>query len=192
MAEVRVYRLPKTTDPVSLETISKPMRLARLRSLQLDPKAFKSKYEDEVTKPPEFWLNRLRPENCQHFVAEVPSSDESKDVEYKAFMVVLAPSTPTEEHSMPTYMLAAFWVDPEMRGQKIGSKIIQESVQWIREDASRNGWEKIRYELGVKPDNYRAINLYNRLGFSSKSKGEEEDPTSDDYLLEMRMTIDIS
>ena len=107
-------------------------------------------------------------------------------------MVVLAASTLTEEHSIPTYKLAAFWVDPEMRGQKIGSKIVEESIQWIREDARKNGWKRIRYELGVRPDNYRAVNLYNRLGFSSVSKDSEQDPTSDDGLVEMRLTINIS
>lgn len=195
MADIKVYRLPKTTDPVLLNTHSRPLRLARLKALQVDAKAFKSKYEDEITQPPEFWLNRLRPENCQHFVAEVPSSNDTKDVEYKAVMVVLSPSIPMEEHNIPTYMLAAFWVDPEVRGRKVGSKVFEESVQWVREDARKNDWKQIRYELHVKPSNDRAINLYNRLGFlpvSKSSEEEEEETTPDDYLAEMRMTIDIS
>lgn len=195
MTDIRVYRLPKTTDPTLLETQSRPMRLARLKSLRLDPQAFKSKYEDEFTQPPEFWLNRLRTENCQHFVAVASPQDDPKGVEYKAFMVVLAASASasTEEHDLPSYVLAAFWVDPDMRGQKVGSKIVEESIRWIREDARKHGWKRIQYQLEVRPSNRRAIHLYDRLGFSFVKEDSEEDAAAaEDCLTKMGMSIDIS
>lgn len=192
MNSIRVHRLPKTLNPVLLETHSRPLRFARLKSLQLDAQAFVSKYEDEILQPPEFWLNRLRPANCQHFVAVASPQDDSKDVEYKAFMVVLAASAPTEVHDLPTYVLAAFWVNPEMRGQKVGSRVVEESIQWIREDARKHGWEQIQYQLEVKSSNHRAINLYERLGFSSQSEDKRADATAEDQLTKMSMKIDIS
>jgi ribosomal protein S18 acetylase RimI-like enzyme len=107
-------------------------------------------------------------------------------------MVVLASSAPTEEQNVPTYELAAFWVDPDMRGQKVGSRIVEESIRWIREDASKNGWKQTRYQLNVKPENHRAINLYNRLGFSFVNKSNESDSSAEDGLVKMSMNINVS
>lgn len=190
MADVKIYRLPKTTDSELLAAQSGPMRNARLRSLQEDAASFKSKYEDEVGQPPEFWLNRLRPENCQHFVATTDPWDGIENTEFKAFMVVLTEDLASKKHNIPTYMLAAFWVAQEVRGQNVGSRMIEESVQWIKEDARWNCWPRVRYRLGVEPNNHRAIKLYSRTGFSVVSIGsEEDDDRFDDGFFEMRMSI---
>lgn len=168
------------------------MRNARLRSLQEDAASFKSKYEDEVGQPLEFWLNRLRPENCQHFVATTEPWDGFENTEFKAFMVVLTEDVTNKKHNIPTYTLAAFWVAQEIRGQNVGSRMVEESVQWIKEDARRNCWPRVRYRLSVEPNNHRAINLYSRLGFSVVNRGsEEDDDRFDDGFSEMRMSINV-
>lgn len=193
MANIRIYRLPKTTDVVELEAQSKPMRIARLKSLRQDPASFISKYEDEVDQPQEFWHGRLSPDDCQHFVAVAAQSNDSTPTEFKAFMVVLSPKATSEQHGIPTYQLAAFWVDPEVRGQKIGSRIVDESIRWLREDVRLHGWTQARYQLHVAPDNHRAIRLYDRLGFSAIIKTDEEDDDSfEGRFVEMRMNIDVT
>lgn len=193
MADINIYRLPKTTDHEVLEAQSRPMRLARLRSLQEDAASFKSKYEDEIDQPPDFWLNRLRPKDCQHFIATTTSWSGAEDIEFKALMVVLTDNISNKKHQIPTYHLAAFWVAHELRGQKVGSRMIEESIEWIKEDASMKGWTQIRYRLGVEPNNDRAIKFYTRLGFSMVSRGSENDDDGfEDDFFEMRMSIDVS
>lgn len=192
MADITIYRLPKTTDLQVLIALSRPMRIARLRSLQEDPESFKSKYEDEIEQPLEFWLNRLKPEDCQHFVATTTPPDDPENVEFKAFMVVISESVSDKKHNIPTYFLAAFWVASELRGQRVGTRVVEESIRWVKEDAKMKGWTRICYRLAVAPNNRRVLNLYNRLGFSMVSKGSEEDDDGfEDDFFEMRMSIDI-
>lgn len=187
MADIRIYRLPKTTDPTVLEAQSRSMRVARLRSLQSDPQSFKSRYEDEILQPTAFWHDRLKPENVQHFVAISSSTEDTETPEYKAFMVVIADDI-KGQHDVLSYFLGAFWVDPETRNQKIGSRIVDASIIWLKNEARARGWTQVHYRLNVAPDNHRAISLYKRLGFEIVEKQQRDD----DGFLSMAMTIDVS
>lgn len=190
MTTINIFRLPKSVDPDVLLAQSIPMRAARLRSLHEDAASFKSKYEDEIRQPREFWLNRLRPDDCQHFIATMSQETSPQGVEYKAVMVVLTEDISNKKHQIPTYLLAAFWVAQEIRGQKVGSRLVEESIRWIKEDAKVKGWSEVRYHLGAEPNNHRAVKLYTRLGFCMVNKGsvEDDDPFEDDFL-QMRMSI---
>lgn len=56
------------------------------------------------------------------------------------------------------------WILPEHRGQRFGAALIQYAESW----AKSVGIERI--ELGVFPENVRAIRLYERLGFELEGR----------------------
>lgn len=187
MDKITIVRFPKSADTEVLMKQSRPMRIARLKSLQSDPTHFYSKFENESNQDTEFWLNRLRPGHVQHFVAVCSEKPIEKPddlvldaaTEFKGFAVVvneyeaeLAERAKEGEvayesstRDLPTYFLGAMWVDTSVRGQGIGSRIIQESIAWIKEDARTKGWPKVRYRTTALHGNDRAANLYRSLGF---------------------------
>lgn len=146
MDNISIVRFPKSEDTEVLIKQSRPMRIARLKSLKSDPTHFYSKFENESNQDTEFWLNRLRPRHVQHFVAVCSEKPIEKTealvldaaTEFKGFAVVVneyeaelaekttegatAPESITND--LPTYFLAAMWVDTSLRGHGIGSRII--------------------------------------------------------------------
>lgn len=185
---VHIWRLPKTSDLTELQTQAKATREVRLRSLKLDSEKFYSKYEDEVKQPLDFFVDRLKPAWVEHFVAAVvgdqamfdeqhaPRADEYN--KFEAILVMINEHAKGEEGAtlrqsgfnvaegyLPTYSLAAVWVAPEYRGQRLGSEMIAKSLGWLKEDAIKRGWRRARCQLGAKPTNGDAIRLYRRFDF---------------------------
>lgn len=212
MSNVRIYRLPKSEDLNVLATQSRPLRIARLKSLQADPTSFYSKYENEVNQDREFWLDRLRPKFVEHFAAVISDTNHHSDgllaiddtTEFPAVGVVineyeeeLADAAQSDNNlqnekgeTLPAYLLAALWVDRSIRGQGVGSRMINESIAWVREDAKNRGWPKVRYRVTALHDNNRAMKLYESLGFHVdrvKLQGQDKD----DVFTEMSMILDI-
>lgn len=214
MANVTIYRLPKTEDSQILATQSRPLRLARLQSLQFDAQSFSSKYDDEVKQPEgsDFWLNRLRPKHVQHFVA-VQSDGSSalgqtlpidQSTEFKGVLVLIneyeekleenanmgVTSQAISEDELPNLFLGAFWVDGGLRGQGIGARMVNDSIVWLVEDARSKNWPKIRYRVTVKKSNDGAIKLYKKLGFSRIEDDKRRVHDESDGFIELSMIID--
>lgn len=214
MANVHIYRLPKSSDPEVLETqIRQQMPLLkalRLTSLQADPQNFYSKYDDEVNQPDSFWLDRIRPMSAQHFVAVASHGQTQVDPEIDektkalGYLVLIRESSndqanvqqqhsgqgETNSKDLPTYFLAVTAIDPAVRSQGIGSKLIRESMIFVKDDARRLGWPTIRYRLGVKASNIRALQLYRKLGFEiDQDPRPEEKEAEDEVLMCMRMDL---
>lgn len=208
-----VHRLAKTHDDVELRIQARATREIRLRSLKLDPEKFYSRYENEVKQPLDFFVDRLRPAWAEHFVATVIMYESIRDdhgdpvldehSKFEAILVMINEHAKKEETAikegqskldlseecLPTYSLAAIWVAPEYRGQKLGSRMIVESLQWLRGDAAERGWKRVRCQLVVKATNVNAIRLYRRFGFRVVSGMEVGKELADE--VSMAMIIDI-
>jgi ribosomal protein S18 acetylase RimI-like enzyme len=79
--------------------------------------------------------------------------------------------------------LVAMWVDPEHRGHGLGSSLVDQVVQWAREQGAR------RLVLWVADGNDAALHLYRRHGFaeSGKSKPLPSNPTINEEQLLLRL-----
>jgi len=95
-----------------------------------------------------------------------------------------------QKAELPKYFLGVVWVDPLMRGQGIGSKIIKESIDWIKQDARANSLLRVRYRLAAMEGNDRAVALYTRLGFSI-DQAKRTDAAETDTETAMSMIIEI-
>lgn len=210
MPKTIVYRLPKSEDDEVLKIQSRPMKLIRLKSLQLDPASFHSKYDVEVKYEQELWLSRLRGKHVQHFVLmsvddthdekrEIPLDDTTEFLgvmvvinEYEEESVAQTKSgkvADSNSWSVPTYFLGYLYVDSSLRSQGLGTKIIKESIAWIKEDARSKDWPSVRYRVTAMHGNDRAVNLYVRNGFKVDSIGKHGDD-SDDVYTQLSMVIE--
>lgn len=204
MTNTIIYRLPKSNDIDELTAQMRPMKEARLRSLKQDPEKFYSRYENEVDQPAEFWIDRLRPKNVQHFVAVAVKGKPQWELEvvdeqtqFMAFMVVIKEfedvlaNAEDEGAKLPTYFLAAVWVDSSLRGHGVGSRMIQQSIEWIKEDASEHGLQKVRYRLAAIEGNDRAVELYIKLGFAvNLSRRRDVVETGTETTMDMIVYLD--
>ena len=211
MPKTIIHHLAKSTDDEVLKLQSRPMRLARLKSLQTDPTHFTSKYEHEVKQEEEFWLARLRPAHVQHFAVLTTDNDQTDSTcilfddstVFHGFMVV---TNEYEEETtdaanagrlvdqkvmdeIPTYFMAAFFVDQVLRSQGIGSRIIQASIDWVRKDGKAKGWPRVRYRVTALQGNDRAVGLYLRNGFKVDITNKQGD-MADDIYTELSMIIE--
>lgn len=212
MSNIRIYRLPKSEDLDVLKTQSRPLKIARLKSLKEDPANFYSKYENEINQNQEFWLDRIRPRFVEHFTAVISdtngSSDETLTIDDKTEFISVGVVINEYEEELadaaqagttlqvqpsektPVYFLGVLWVDKSLRGQGVGSRMINESIAWIKEDAKSRGWPKVRYRVTALDGNARAIKLYQSLGFDiDRVKVQGQDP--DDVFTDMSMVLDI-
>ena len=198
-----IRRLPKSNDIEVLKAQMRPLKEVRLRSLELDPQNFYSKYENEIKQPDNFWIDRMRPEYVQHFVAVSAETGADADTideqtKFTSFLVVVREYNVSEDQAdvgqkaeLPKYFLGVVWVDPLMRGQGIGSKIIKESIDWIKQDARANSLLRVRYRLAAMEGNDRAVALYTRLGFSiDQAKRTDEAETDTETAMSMIIDID--
>ncbi|KAK5947131.1 hypothetical protein PMZ80_001278 [Knufia obscura] len=204
MPSILVCQLPKSDDIDVLKAQMKPMKEVRLRSLKQDPESFCSRYENEVDQPDEFWIDRLRPKHVHHFVAIAVEEGMSQEglavmdeqTEFLAFMVVVNEHTSQftvdkGENELPIYSLSALWVDPLLRGQGIGSKIVRRSIDWIKKHASEHNLQKARYRLAAKAGNDRATKLYTNLGFSVVPVRLNEEEVEHDITIAMEMILNL-
>lgn len=208
---IHIWRFPKPKDLTQLQIQAQATREIRLRSLKLDPEKFYSKHDDEVKQALDFFMGRLRPDWVEHFVATEVTDQTKLDQKgnpildensiFEAILVMINENAKEEEkrsgdndpsaaqECLPTYSLAAIWVDPEHRGYKLGSRMISESLRWLREDALQRGWKRVLCQLAVKPSNEAAIRLYHRFGFEVvKGKSLELESTDE---VNMAMVVNI-
>jgi RimJ/RimL family protein N-acetyltransferase len=64
-------------------------------------------------------------------------------------------------------MLSLF-THPEHRGQRLGLKLCQEALDYLK--SYRDRPSAVRVRLMVKPDNHATVGLYKRLGFEESGK----------------------
>lgn len=142
------------------------MQRIRLAALRDTPDAFGSTYEDEVQRPPEWWIDRLVSSGATTFVAEEPRD---------AGMAVLG-SFP----DAPDGGLFAVWVAPDHRGSGVGGALMKA----VMEQASRQGVGRLVLHVGSH--NLPAQKLYLRYGFSFTGR-ESALPPPRSHILELEM-----
>lgn len=200
MSNLQVCRLHKTNDEELLKLQSASFKPARLRSLQLDPQGFSSRYENEVNQPIDFWIDRLRPDFVEHFMlieaaesatGEVADGEAlvvglERETRLMGFMILINDSLAARakgrdmEHSVPeeflgleTYYMAAMWVDPSARGQGSAGMLVQASINWIKADARSRELKKVLFRTAAFATNLSAIRAYEKKGFVI-AKGHDE------------------
>lgn len=148
----------------------------RLEALQLNPEAFATTYEDA--------LSRVNP---LIRVANNLDSKESATIgafigeELVGTMTLAAEQAPKLKHRINLF---AVYVTPKVRGQKVGTKLLQDVIafatQW-------SGIEKIN--LTVVSSNEPAIRLYKQLGFVSFGVEQNAMKSGSSYVDEVYMHL---
>ncbi len=137
MQEIDIVRLGPGEGP--------RLREVRLRALRDSPDAFGSSYDREIAFDPETWAQRLaNPESCW-WVATRAGQDVG-------LVCVLL-----EEQDAH---LVSMWVAPEARGAGVGSRLVDQAVDWAR------GTGAGRIGLWAVDGNHAARALYARKGFT--------------------------
>lgn len=124
------------------------LRTLRLRALVDAPDAFGATYDEEAADPDEAWQFRANRPDATMIVA----------VDAAGAFVGMGSGGTTPDHP-ESAAIYGMWVDPSVRGQGLGSGIIQVIAEWARE--ARYG----AIALGVTIGNDSATALYAHLGF---------------------------
>ena len=80
-------------------------------------------------------------------------------------------------------LLFAMWVDPSIRRQSVGIRLVEAVADWARAGGAR------RLRVRVTEDNGPAVNLYGRAGFLPTSRREQLRPGSDRMTLTMERAL---
>ncbi len=143
----------------------------RLLSLLDAPYAFGSTYTESVQRPSDHWAGR----------AAAASAGGSS-----AVFLAMARDEPVgmvgafePEDAPGTRRVFGVWVEPALRGQGVGRKLVETVMAW----AEAVGADLI--DLWVNVSNDPAIHLYEELGF--EKSGDTQDMPSNSALSEYRM-----
>ncbi len=149
------------------------LRDLRLRALKGDPDSFGSSYEREVDRPPDAWRRRAIESSTGYQQCLVVAEHE------EVFVGMAGAYTPSDEPR--ERWLFGMWVAPEARQAGIGSRLVEEIVDW----SSQGGAEEIH--LWVVESNQVARTLYERAGFAET--GNLQPLASNPSLSEIQMAL---
>lgn len=155
-------------DHATLLEYSARFKTLRLRSLKEDSTSFSSKYESEVNQPQEFWLNRLTDDRAVHLVLTrelTGVSDASLLQKQWVGLVVVVETVRATAISSSEWFMAAVYIEPEVRGQGLGKRLVQATIDHVKAHAPREGGMSLRINTSVLHGNNNALELYQRLGF---------------------------
>ncbi len=148
----------------------------RLEALQQNPEAFATTYEDAMSR-----VNPLIR------VANNLDSKESATIgafigeELVGTMTLAAEQAPKLQHRINLF---AVYVTPEVRGQKVGAKLLQDVIAFAKQWP---GIEKIN--LTVVSSNEPAIRLYEQSGFVSFGVEQKAMKSGSSYVDEVYMHL---
>lgn len=138
-------------------------RSLRLRGLADAPDAFARTYQEESLQPDAFWVDRAAAACTGKGIATFLAFDGHKPAGITTGIV--------DDGGQP--QLVSMWVDPALRGRRLGESLVNAVVQW----ALDGGFERL--SLWVNEDNDSAIRLYQRVGFRSTDRTDVLRPGSD-------------
>lgn len=143
----------------------------RLLSLLDAPYAFAGTYTESIQLPTEHWAERARAGSAGGT---------------QAVYLALAPDGPvgmagayTPEDHAEVRMIFGVWVEPGLRGQGLGLRLVETIVDW----AESAGAE--RCELWVAEPNLAARGLYEQFGF--EDIGLRQPVASDETVRELKL-----
>lgn len=210
MSHLSVHLIPR--DPKSDSDWAKyamRMKPVRLRSLKNDSECFISKYEYESKEPDQFWIDRMKDPTTYNFVlVRAPDNRPVKttedllreDVEWIGFNASLELRKLSKKvlkreggnvfTKSAEWYLAALYIDEKARGKGSGRLLIQKSIDTMREVEQEGGHTGSLCEIGVMNGNYRALHLYESVGFVVKDPNAVEEKDGRKYSitsLEMKL-----
>ena len=126
----------------------KEYKMLRLEALQKDPIAFGSSYEEEITRPDDFWQNGIA-----NMLFAVENGQPVGMVRYAL-----------EPHIQSKHVanIHSMYVNGKFRNQGIGQKLMESVISLITE---KKDIRKIK--ISVNPEQIYAVKLYERCGFKS-------------------------
>lgn len=127
-------------------------RELRLRALKTDPQAFGQSYEEAVTHPEERWRQRLID------AAEGKSWLVFAERGGRLIGMSGAYQWPEDREANRAMVIAVF-VDPDLRGQRIGERLMLAVLDQLRAAGLDSAI------LAVNPEQTSAVRLYERMGF---------------------------
>ena len=140
----------------------------RLAALRDSPDAFGSTFEDEVQRPPEWWIDRLQSSGSTTFIAVDPDD---------AGLAVLGPFL--SHHDCGVF---AVWVAPAHRSLGVGDALMKSVIEQAR------CWGVGRLVLQVGRHNLAAQRLYLRHGFSFTGR-QSALPPPRSHILEAELEL---
>lgn len=146
----------------------------RLRSLLDSPDAFGSTHDGEARFTPTQWQSRLDPAAGEVGKPLVAVLD--------AKFVGLAWGRISQESSQTAHVYQ-MWVDPDVRGQGVGARLLHTLVSW----SQAQGVEQV--ELGVNADNLAARSIYAAAGFQVFGEREPLREGSAQFVQNMRLRL---
>jgi GNAT superfamily N-acetyltransferase len=138
-------------------------RFLRLRGLGDAPGAFAKTYQEESVQPDAYWIDRAAAACSGNGRATFLAFDGRRPAGITTGIV--------DDDGQP--QLVSIWVDPSLRGRRLGESLVNAVVQW----ALDGGFERI--SLWVTEGNDPAIRLYQRLGFQPTDRTDALRPGSD-------------
>ncbi len=147
----------------------------RLESLQNEPQAFGSSYEDNLQKPDEYWKMRL--ENV------FAKKDFLLFAKKNGVLVGMVGAMIDDSH-LSNAAVISMYVKKEARGKGVAKKLIVDLLNQLR----LNGIQKV--ELAVNKEQTAAVLLYKKLGFTV-FKEEESMMGDGKYYKELSMELAI-
>jgi ribosomal protein S18 acetylase RimI-like enzyme len=125
------------------------LRELRLRALREAPHAFATTFAGASARPPEYW----------EAWARAPVEEQVTVVAIDGEQWVGIVTGWLLEESPGSAWLARLWVDPSVRRDGVGLRLIEAVADWARERG------KVTLELSVTANNVAAAALYARAGF---------------------------
>lgn len=130
-------------------------RDVRLAALTRSPEAFRARAADWAYGGEWQWRERLLLPGAYNLVAEQDGA-----------AVGLVRGVPADDGVIDVHSV---WVDPDLRGQGVGGRLIGAVEAWAREHGART------LRLDVFADNDAAIGLYRRLGFAATGEAHDRE-----------------
>ncbi|MFQ3544157.1 GNAT family N-acetyltransferase [Halobacillus rhizosphaerae] len=140
----------------------------RLQSLQTNPEAFASSYEEEKERPVELYQSRLNPQSPSITVGAVEDGQ---------LVGIATLVTETKQKLSHRANIVSTYVIPEKRGNNIGRKLIEQAIQHAQRI---QGIEQIY--LTVASENKAARQLYLSSGFEFFGTDKKALKLEDHYI----------
>jgi ribosomal protein S18 acetylase RimI-like enzyme len=152
-------------------------RQLRLEALRDSPLAFVEQYEESLTRPDEFWQDRIN----RSAVGDVVSTFVA--VHAGAFV---GKTTCLIEADVPDHVSAhivGVYVTPRLRGHGVAEALFAAAIRWAEQEVRAD-----RIRLFVLESNDRAAAFYRRIGFAATgaTMPYPPDPIYTEYEMEYR------
>jgi GNAT superfamily N-acetyltransferase len=182
--EIQINRLPKQWTDEELSEVVIPYKEFRLFALRTAPDAFAATYEQEVEFADERWIQRLKNLNATQFLATFKDDKEPWKRSKWLGMIVLVHNelhtlndfnqakNVVSEQQLPDrllqevqYHMNAVFVDPMVQGKGLGKLLLQQTLEYAREDIKNRGYARAKVSTLLDSWNKVAYNLYQGQGF---------------------------